>query len=206
MPSRWYTEKKQEYYYRISKQKGYRARSAFKLLQIQKKYHVLKKGDNVIDLGAAPGGWSQVTKEIIGDGKVIAVDKERFDPLPGILFIEGDITKRATIDKIKQETQNSIDVVISDLSPNISGNYSVDHAKSVWLCLYALDIAQNVLKKNGCFICKIFEGESLQDFIDEVTKRFNQIKIFTPKATRKHSSETYLIVKGFKGFLEPLIL
>ena len=199
-------KKKQEYYYRISKQKGYRARSAFKLLQIQKKYHVLKKGDNVIDLGAAPGGWSQVTKEIIGDGKVIAVDKERFDPLPGILFIEGDITKRATIDKIKQEIQNSIDVVISDLSPNISGNYSVDHAKSVWLCLYALDIAQNVLKKNGCFICKIFEGESLQDFIDEVTKRFNQIKIFTPKATRKHSSETYLIVKGFKGFLEPLIL
>jgi 23S rRNA (uridine2552-2'-O)-methyltransferase len=206
MPSRWYTEKKQEYYYRISKQKGYRARSAFKLLQIQKKYHVLKKGDTVIDLGAAPGGWSQVTKEIIGNGKVIAVDKEKFDPLPGILFIKGDITKRTTIDKIRQEMQNGIDVVLSDLSPNISGNYSMDHAKSVWLCLYALDIAQHVLKKNGCFICKIFEGESLQEFIDEVTKRFTQIKIFSPKATRKHSSETYVIVKGFKGFLEPLIL
>jgi len=206
MPSRWYTEKKQEYYYRISKQKGYRARSAFKLLQIQKKYHVLKKGDTVIDLGAAPGGWSQVTKEIIGNGKVIAVDKEKFEPLPGILFIKGDITKKATIDKIKQEIQNGIDSVLSDLSPNISGNYSMDHAKSVWLCLYALDIAQNVLKKNGCFICKIFEGESLQEFIDEVTKRFNQIKIFSPEATRKHSSETYVIVKGFKGFLEPLIL
>jgi len=206
MPSRWYTEKKQEYYYRISKQKGYRARSAFKLLQIQKKYHVLKKGDTVIDLGAAPGGWSQVTKEIVGDGKVIAVDKEKFEALPGILVIKGDITKKDTIDKIQHEIQNNSDVVLSDLSPNISGNYSMDHAKSVWLCLYSLDIAQNVLKKNGCFICKIFKGESLQEFIDEVTKRFNQIKIFSPKATRKHSSETYVIAKGFKGFLEPLIL
>ena len=206
MPSRWYIEKKQEYYYRISKQKGYRARSAFKLVQIQKKYHVLKKGITVIDLGAAPGGWSQVAKEIIGDGKVIAVDKERFDPLPGVLFIQGDITKRDTIDKIQQESQDGIDVVLSDLSPNISGNYSMDHAKSVWLCLCALDIAQNVLKKNGCFICKIFEGESLKEFIDEATKRFDQTKLFTPKATRKHSSETYVIGKGFKGFLEPLIL
>ena len=206
MPSRWYTEKKQEYYYRISKQKGYRARSAFKLLQIQKKYHVLKKGDIVIDLGAAPGGWSQVTKQIIGDGKIIAVDKEIFDPLPGVHIIKGDITQRTTIDKIQQEIQDSIDVVLSDLSPNISGNYSMDHAKSVWLCLSALDIAQNVLKKNGCFICKIFEGESLQEFIDETIKRFNQTKLFTPKATRKHSSETYVIGKGFKGFLEPLIL
>ena len=116
-----------------------------------------------------------------------------------------DITKRSTIDKIQQEIQDGIDVVLSDLSPNISGNYSMDHAKSVWLCLHALEIAQNVLKKNGCFICKIFEGENLQEFIDETKKRFNQTKLFTPKATRKHSSEIYVIGKGFKGFLEPLI-
>ncbi len=204
MPTRWYREKKQEHYYKIAKKEGYRARSAFKLLQIQEKYHILKRGNTVIDLGAAPGGWCQVITEIVGDGKVIAVDKEKMDSLPGVLCIRSDITKKDTIDYLQKETEDPVDAVLSDLAPNITGNYSMDHANSVWLCTHALDIAQHLLKKNGVFVCKIFDGEDLQNFIRITAYRFFLVKPFVPMASRKRSSEVYIIAKGFKGVIEPL--
>ncbi len=200
MSKRWYHEKKKEHYYKQAKREGYRARSAYKLLQIQKKYRILKPGDTVVDLGAAPGGWSQVAKEITGiKGKIIGVDILPIKPIPGIIFLQGDMTKDEDIQRILSLTdKNTVDAIISDMSPNISGNYSVDQARSVFLCEQALKTCDILLKDGGSFVCKIFEGEDLPDFIQKVKNRFKIVKQFDPEASRKSSSEIYIIAKYFK--------
>jgi len=200
MSKRWYHEKKREHYYKQAKREGYRARSAYKLLQIQKKYRILKPGDTVVDLGAAPGGWSQVAKEITsGKGKIIGVDILPIKPIPGIIFLQGDMTKDEDIQRILSLTdKNTVDAIISDMSPNISGNYSVDQARSVFLCEQALKTCDILLKDGGSFVCKIFEGEDLPDFIQKVKNRFKIVKQFDPEASRKSSSEIYIIAKYFK--------
>jgi 23S rRNA (uridine2552-2'-O)-methyltransferase len=198
--TRWYSEKKKEHFYKEAKRVGYRARSSFKLLQIQKKFNVLKKGDIVVDLGAAPGGWSQVAKEIVGEnGRVIGVDLSPIGPLSGVTFLQADMTKES----IQTELESAIggkmaDVVISDMSPDISGNYSVDQAKSVYLSQMALKTAENLLKLNGNFVCKVFTGEDLEDFIKKVIKKFRIVKRYIPPASRKTSSEIYIIAKFFR--------
>jgi len=200
MSKRWYHEKKKEHFYKQAKREGYRARSAYKLLQIQKKYRILKPGDTVVDLGAAPGGWSQVAKEITGiKGKIIGVDILPIKPIPGIIFLQGDMTKDEDIQRILSLTdKNTVDAIISDMSPNISGNYSVDQARSVFLCEQALKTCDILLKDGGSFVCKIFEGEDLPDFIQKVKNRFKIVKQFDPEASRKSSSEIYIIAKYFK--------
>jgi 23S rRNA (uridine2552-2'-O)-methyltransferase len=197
--TRWYLEKKREHYYKQAKKNGYRARSAYKLKQIQKKFHILKKGDNVVDLGAAPGGWSLVAKELVGErGNVIGIDLLPINKIEGITFLEGDMTEDQSIEKIKQSLNTSVvDVVLSDMSPNISGNYSLDQAKSVFLCEQALKTVNSILKNNGNFICKIFEGEDLKSFIEKIKPMFKSIKKFSPDASRKTSSEVYIIAKSF---------
>ncbi len=200
MPTRWYSEKKHEHYYKQAKKTGYRARSAFKLKQINQKFKVLKKGDNVLDLGAAPGGWSQVAKEIIGNnGKLIGVDLLPIRPIDNVIFLEEDMRETETISKIKEILgEEKIDTVISDMSPDISGNYDIDQARSIYLCTKAFETAELFLKNNGNFVCKVFEGSDFNDFIEELKPRFNSIKRFHPKASRKSSSEIYIISKGFK--------
>jgi len=195
--TRWYREKKHEHFYKEAKKVGYRARSAFKLKQIQKKFKIIKKSDLVLDLGAAPGGWSQVIKEIINDnGIVIGVDLSFIEPIGGITFLQGDLTKNSTINKIKKIIQdNKFDVILSDMSPNISGNYNVDHARSIYLCEQALKSTELLLKNGGIFVCKVFDGEQLQDFIKETKKSFKNVKQFSPIASRKSSSERYVIAK-----------
>ena len=195
--TRWYSEKKKEHFYKEAKRVGYRARSAFKLKQIQKKFKVLKEDNTVIDLGAAPGGWSQVAKEIVGEnGKVIGIDISPIKPISGIFFLQSDMTKRSSIQDIKSITgDKKIDVILSDMSPDISGNYSVDHARSIYLCEQAFQTAELFLKKDGNFICKSFEGEDFQDFFQKINKRFKNVKCFSPNASRKSSSEIYIIAK-----------
>jgi 23S rRNA (uridine2552-2'-O)-methyltransferase len=195
--TRWYTEKKREHFYKEAKRVGYRARSAFKLEQIQSKFKIIKKGNTVIDLGAAPGGWSQVAKELVGNhGTVLGIDLSRISPIEGVTFLQGDLTEDSTIEKIKQIIgDKKVDVVLSDMSPNISGNYSVDQARSVYLCEHALKLAGLLLKTGGNFICKVFEGEDLQDFIKKADKIFKTVKQFSPPASRKSSSETYIIAR-----------
>ncbi len=197
--TRWYKEKKREHYYKQAKQTGYRARSAFKLLQINKKFSIIKKDDVVIDLGAAPGGWSQVSKQIVGEkGIVVGIDLSPIKPIEGIVFIIGDMTKEVSITKLKQAIgYKEADVVISDMSHNISGNYSFDQAYSVFLCEQALKTANTILKKNGNFICKIFEGEDLKNILEKIKSRFITVKQFNPPASRKSSSEIYIIAKSF---------
>lgn len=196
MPTRWYRERKNERYYKKAKRQGYRARSAYKLLQIQKKYDIVSRGDTVIDLGAAPGGWSQVASELAD--VVVAVDLQRMQPIDGVTFIQGDITEEETIQRIKRCVEEA-DVVISDMSPELTGNYTMDQARSVWLAHNALQVAREMLRLNGNFVCKVFMGEDYEDFRDDVRETFNLVKAFTPKASRKRSSEVYLIAKQFTG-------
>jgi len=198
--TRWYAEKKKEHYYKEAKRVGYRARSAFKLKQIQSKFNIIRKGDTVIDLGAAPGGWSQIAKELVGDqGTVIGIDISHIKPIAGITFLQGDLTENSAIDKVRQIIgDKKSDVILSDMSPNISGNYSVDQARSVYLCEHALKLTELLLKPGGNFVCKVFEGEDLQDFIKKMDKIFKTVKQFSPPASRKSSSETYIIARNLQ--------
>ena len=197
MATRWYQEKKREHFYKEAKRVGYRSRSAFKLLQIQQKYHVISQGDIVIDLGASPGGWSQVALELVGTaGRVISIDISTMKPLEGSIFIHGDITDSLSLEKLRQALHGkNADVILSDMSPEISGNYSVDQARSIWLCEHAFRIAQALLKPKGHFVCKVFEGEDLIQFRKEVKQYFSLVKQHSPPASRKTSSEIYLIAK-----------
>lgn len=196
--TRWYQEKKREHYYKEAKALGYRARSAFKLQQIQQRFSIFKPGDIVIDLGAAPGGWSQVVQELVGGtGTVIGVDLAMIKPLPGVEFIQGDIGSEATQRELACLVHGQVDVVISDMSPDISGNYSVDQARSLWLCEQALAVARKFLKPDGHFVCKLFEGEDTPRLLAQIKAEFRQFKRFSPQASRKSSSEIYIIAKGF---------
>jgi 23S rRNA (uridine2552-2'-O)-methyltransferase len=199
--TRWYTEKKKEHFYKEAKRTGYRARSAFKLQQIQVRFHLIPQDGIVVDLGAAPGGWSQVAKELVGkQGSVIGADLSRIQPLQGIQFIQGDITQTETVEQIKDLMNGrNADVVLSDMSPDISGNYSIDQARSAWLCECALRVVNQILRPGGHFICKIFEGEDTKAFIEKVKHQFVVVKTFSPEASRKSSSEVYIIAKSFKN-------
>ncbi|RLF29843.1 MAG: 23S rRNA (uridine(2552)-2'-O)-methyltransferase [Thermoplasmata archaeon] len=198
--TRWYRERKREHFYKAAKKEGYHSRAAYKLKQIQSRFHIIRKGDVVVDLGAAPGGWSQVAKELVGKkGLLIAVDIQPIKPIDGIVFIKGDMTKNETIEKIKNKINGrKINVVISDMSPNISGNYSMDHANSIWLSENALGFAKKFLKNNGNFVCKVFDGELLRDLLEKVKDCFEIVKLHSPPASRKSSSEIYVVAKKFK--------
>lgn len=199
--TRWYKDKKSEHFYKKAKKQGYRARSAYKLKQIQRKFHVLKKNDKVVDLGAAPGGWSQVAREIVGeDGLVVGIDLSYIKPLEDVVFLKGDMTEKNSLDRVVEVFGDSkVDVVLSDMSPDITGNYSMDQARSVYLCEKALDATKAILKEDGCFVCKVFEGEDLKEFIKKVEKCFKVFRRFNPPASRKSSSEIYIVAKGFKN-------
>ena len=178
---------------RLARREGYRARSSYKLLDIDKRSKIFKKGFTVLDLGAAPGGWTQVALEKIGEsGKVIAVDLLRMAPIGGAIILQGDILNsdfRNTISK----TASNVDVVISDMSPNLSGNYSVDQARSVELSQMALQISVKMKAKS--FITKVFQGEDFIHFKKEVNNYFKSVRVLSPQASRKTSSEVYVIAK-----------
>ena len=192
----WNLERRKDYYYRKAKEQGYRARSAFKLIQINNRYHIFKKGGVIIDLGASPGGWSQVASMY---GKVIAVDIKKMAPIEGVDFIEGDITDEKTLLKLKEMVKEA-DAVISDASPSLSGKYEMDQARSLWLCQNAFKIARELLKDGGNFVCKIFEGSDYKGFLEDVRRHFRMVKPHRPQASRKSSSEIYIIAKGYKKY------
>ncbi len=178
---------------RKARREGYRARSAYKLMDIHKKSNIFKEGSIVLDLGAAPGGWSQVALEFIGEeGKLVGVDLQHILPLKGAQFIQGDL-REAEIRRQLEEFAPKADAVISDMSPNLSGNYSVDQARSVELSLLALEIAAE--RKAKFFVCKVFEGSDFQEFRKEVIDEFGSVRTLSPEASRKQSSEVYLIAK-----------
>ncbi len=178
---------------RRARREGYRARSAYKLMDIQKRSKIFKEGSTVLDLGAAPGGWSQVVLEYIGDeGKLIGVDLQHILPLKGAQFIQGDLRENEIREKLEDIAPRA-DTVLSDMSPNLSGNYSVDQARSVELSSLALEIAAE--RKAKFFVCKVFEGSDFQEFRKSVIDEFGSVRTLSPEASRKQSSEVYLIAK-----------
>jgi len=197
MSKNWLREHRQDSYYRKAKQEGYRSRAAFKLYQINQKFRLMRKGNMVIDLGAAPGGWSQVALEIVGDeGMVVGIDIDSIRPMPGAEFIRGDMLAIDAMDRLREKIDKA-DVIISDMSPNISGNYTVDQAKSVYLAMKALKVVDAFLKPGGNFIVKIFEGEDFPEYIEDLHKKFEFVKVYSPPASRAQSSEVYVICKGY---------
>jgi 23S rRNA (uridine2552-2'-O)-methyltransferase len=198
MSKNWMQERRRDYYYRKAKQLDYRSRASFKLIQINERFNIIRAGSTVVDLGAAPGGWLQVAAERVGTkGKVIGVDLQPIEPLEGVQTIRGDIRSQSVRDELMALTGGRVDLVMSDMSPNISGTYSMDHARSIELCEMALDLALRTLSPDGRLLVKMFEGDLSKDFIAELKKHFATVKRYSPEASRSSSSEIYVIAKGF---------
>lgn len=202
MPKAWIQERKRDYYYRKAKEEKYRSRAAYKLLQAAKKYHFIKVGDVVIDLGAAPGGWTQAARKIVGSkGFVLGIDVKPIEPFQerNIKTIIGDITEPDTTRQILEMLPRKADAIISDVSPNISGIWELDHARQIDLAQKALEIALKTLKPCGNFFVKVFQGDMLNDFIRMVKQHFEDVKIIKPKASRAKSSEIFILGIHLKG-------
>jgi 23S rRNA (uridine2552-2'-O)-methyltransferase len=196
LPKAWLQERKRDYYYKKAKEEKYRSRAAYKLFEAAQKYHFIKYGDVVVDLGAAPGGWVQAARKIVGGkGFVLGVDLKPIEPFPqsNIRTIIGDITEEEVIEQILRMLPRKADAVISDASPNISGIWEVDHARQIDLAQHALKIAMETLRLSGNFFVKVFQGDLLDDFIKKMKKHFEIVKIVKPKASRAKSSEIFLL-------------
>ena len=193
-------ERKRDYYYLKAKREHYRSRAAFKLMQLQDKFSFMFEGMKCVDLGAAPGGWLQVEKEIAGkNGTVVGVDIAPLKELDGVTALRADVTAPSAAEKILGAAGGRVDVVLSDMAPNISGNYDLDHERSVALVMAALGVARLVLARNGNFVAKLFEGRSEKEVVAAVTASFKEVHLSKPVASRKQSSETYVIAMGFRG-------
>jgi len=196
LPKAWIQERKRDYYYKKAKEEKYRSRAAYKLLQAVKKYKFISKGDVVVDLGAAPGGWIQAASRIIGkNGFVLGVDLKPIKPfLQDIIqTVIGDINEEETLQQILSILPEKADVVISDVSPNISGIWEVDHARQIDLAEQSMKIALKVLKPSGNFFVKVFQGDMFDDFVKKVKEHFRVVKIVKPKASRAKSSEMFVL-------------
>jgi 23S rRNA (uridine2552-2'-O)-methyltransferase len=196
LPKAWLQDRKRDYYYKKAKEEKYRSRAAYKLFQAIKKYHFIKRGDVVVDLGAAPGGWIQAARKIVGNkGFVLGVDLKAIEPFPQkyVRTIIGDITYPETHQQILEFLPRKANAVISDASPNISGIWEVDHACQIDLAQQALEISLETLESSGSFFVKVFQGDMLNDFIEKVKKHFEVVKIVKPEASRVKSSEIFIL-------------
>ncbi|MEA1984040.1 MAG: 23S rRNA (uridine(2552)-2'-O)-methyltransferase [Euryarchaeota archaeon] len=184
-------------YYWQAKVDGYRSRAAYKLIQINRKFNLIEDKDTIVDLGAAPGGWLEVGREL-SKGKVVGVDIKRISPITGVDTIRGDITSDRTIQKIMDIVgKQGADVVICDAAPNLSGNWSLDHARSINLATSALECAKKILKPQGHFVVKVFQGDMFKGYLDEVRGNFTYTRAHSPKASRSESAEIYVVGKKF---------
>ncbi|MBS7634502.1 23S rRNA (uridine(2552)-2'-O)-methyltransferase [Candidatus Bathyarchaeota archaeon] len=203
MSGKWLERRKRDYYYRRAKEEKYRSRAAYKLLEAIKKYGFMRPGDIIVDLGAAPGGWLQAARQIVGEkGFVLGIDLREIEPLnyDNVHLILGDIRNLEIIRRIKAILPRSADVVISDVSPNISGIWELDHARQIELAENSLKIALSVLRRGGSFFIKVFQGEFFSQFLSEVKNHFMRVEIIKPKASRKESAEIYLLGMNYRGF------
>jgi len=174
---------------------GYRSRAAFKLKFINEKYKIIKPGDTIVDLGAAPGGWLQVAKEL-SSGTIIGVDFQKIEPIEGVITIKGDMTLPETQQKIFDKV-DKVNVVICDAAPNVTGNWVLDHARSIDLSKTGLDVAVKILAPGGNFLVKVFQGDLYQGFLDEAGKHFSRVFSYKSPASRAQSAEIYVLGKGF---------
>ena len=191
----WLDEHNKDYYVIQSKKQGLRSRASYKLIELQEKYKLFKNGMNIVELGSSPGGWSQVLTNFVGDqGKIFAMDLIDMKPLPGVNFIKGDFTKEESYQTLLNLTKDEIiDWVISDMSPNMSGNHSIDQAQSMYLVELSLHFAEKTLIKGGNFLSKMFQGEEFDIIVKKIRKYFKKVTIRKPKASRLRSRELYII-------------
>jgi 23S rRNA (uridine2552-2'-O)-methyltransferase len=187
-------DSKKDQFRRLARDQGYRSRSAFKLKQINESYRILNKAHCVVDIGCAPGGWLQVALSEVGHkGKVIGIDIKKIEPLTEAFVIQGNIEDEDIINSILKISNSNVDVVLSDLSPNVSGNWDLDHARQIDLTRSALKLTDKILKKGGKVVLKVFQGDMLNELIVELKKEFKKVILTKPNASRQVSSEIYLI-------------
>ena len=197
----WLKEHRDDPYVQRAQREGYRSRACYKLLELQEKDRLIRPGMTVVDLGSAPGGWSQVAVELVGHkGRVVASDILHMDNLAGVDFIQGDFTENEVFEQILAAIgDDPVDLVISDMAPNMSGVNAVDQPRSMYLVELALDMARQVLAPGGSFVAKVFQGEGFDELFRDTRASFDKLLTRKPKASRPRSREVYLVAKGFKG-------
>ena len=196
---RWMQRHVNDEFVKRSKREGYRSRAAYKLLEIQEKDRLLRPGQVVVDLGAAPGGWSQVAANLVGTrGAVIGIDILPVDPIPGVTLLQGDFREDEALHALEGVLDGRhVDLVISDMAPNVSGVAAVDQPRAMYLCELALDFCTGHLRPGGGFVCKVFHGEGFDAWMREVKSRFGRVVTRKPKASRANSREVYLVAGNF---------
>ena len=198
---RWLKEHHEDSFVQKARDEGYRSRAVYKLAEILEKDNVLKPGQSVLDLGAAPGGWSEYASQIVGDrGRVVATDILEMAPVAGVEFLQGDFTEQETLDRLTDLLgDEQIDLVLSDMAPNLSGVDSVDQPRAMYLAELAFDLARQYLRTNGVFIVKVFQGEGFEELIAQLRLAFKSVKFRKPDASRARSREIYAVCVGLKG-------
>ena len=191
----WMKEHLDDHYVKLAQRDGYRARAAYKLLEINEKLQLIKKGMTVVDLGSAPGSWSQVAGKLVGDnGKLIASDILPMDTLENVTFIQGDFREQEVFDRIMAEVAGKpVDVVLSDMAPNTSGFAAVDQPRMIYLCELAVDFAEQVLEEGGTLVIKVFQGEGSDELRKAIQQKFSKVRSIKPAASRARSKEMYWI-------------
>ena len=197
---RWLDRHFRDEYVKRAQGEGYRSRAAYKLLEIQERDKLLRSGMRVVDLGAAPGGWSQVARRLVGDsGKVVALDILPMEPIPGVEFIQGDFRETDSLQQLRDLLKGGpVDLVISDMAPNVSGVAAVDQPRAIYLCELALELAREVLKPGGALLVKAFQGEGFEELVRGLRALFASVVTRKPDASRTRSREVYLVAVGRK--------
>ncbi|RMF19867.1 MAG: 23S rRNA (uridine(2552)-2'-O)-methyltransferase RlmE [Gammaproteobacteria bacterium] len=198
---RWLQEHHSDHYVQKAREEGYRSRASYKLLELDKKDKLFRPGMTVVDLGAAPGGWSQIAAERVGHkGHVVACDLLDMDSIAGVTFIQGDFTDDSVLQQIIEALgERAVDLVMSDMAPNMSGNKAVDIPRAMYLVELSLDLARQVLKPGGVWVAKVFQGEGFDQLLADARQSFATLVCRKPDASRPRSRETYVVGKGFKG-------
>ena len=194
----WVNKQRRDIYVRQSKVDGYRARSAYKLIEIDEKYKIFKGGLTIIDIGAAPGSWSQYAEKTAKNGKLISIDLKKMEPIGSSIQIQGDFTEENVQEEIKKNTISKVDVVMSDMAVNTTGIKNIDSIQTGELCKEAMVFAKDLLNENGYFISKIFMGGTFNEIVAEGKKYFKEVKVFKPKSSRKDSKESFIICKKLR--------
>ena len=194
----WVNKQRQDIYVRKSKVDGYRARSAYKLIEINEKFKIFKGGLMIIDIGAAPGSWSQYASKVVKNGKIISVDLKEMEPIPNTIQIKGDFTQIEIQQKIKHKLLGKADVVMSDMAVNTTGIKNIDSIQTGELCKDSMGFSKEVIKKQGFFISKIFMGSTFNEIVALGKKIFKEVKVFKPKSSRKDSKESFIICKNIR--------
>ena len=194
----WVNKQRRDTYVKQSKVDGYRARSAYKLIEIDDKFKIFKGGITVIDIGAAPGSWSQYAEKVTKSGRLISIDLKKMEPIGNTVQIQGDFTEQIIQEEIKKHTSAKVDVVMSDMAVNTTGIKNIDSIQTGELCKEAMFFAKDLLKKNGFFISKIFMGGTFNEIVAEGKKYFKEVKVFKPKSSRKDSKESFIICRNLR--------